>query len=349
MSVHVFRDGARRYVWRMFALALCSVTLLGATWHLHDKWQGNDSAAAPSRSRAPSVPLGAEGDRPASLTNEALSVDTFMASLPEDVDWEQIDVRQSVSDGLHPVFNGKMIYFLEQMIGRAFRIGGTEANVEAVVSESIKCCVPPEHLAQAKDLLHRYMNYRSATLHLKVPAEHMKSTADSVRWINAERVRLQGQVFSAQQREGAFTESNQMDAYILARHEIIENNSLSAASRQQALEKAEQALPLTVRNRVQELGTLSKVLAQNAMHQDADVRTKARIEAFGAEAAERMAEVDLEQKLWTERVAQYAQASPEQQLMLKNSLFTAEERARLEGAVLLLAGCKGAPHGRPRC
>jgi len=128
----------------------------------------------------------------------------------------------------------------------------------------------------------------------------------------------------------------------LARLEIERNTALSAEEKRKALAETEAQLPAPLRAQrsesVAHVGAAQQTAAFNAQGADDATRFAQRSATYGAEAAERLARLDREERDWNARLDQYQQARSAGQDaarldQLRQTLFTPEEQLRLEGAL----------------
>lgn len=163
-------------------------------------------------------------------------------------------------------------------------------------------------LAQARELLRRYIDYRIALQDLpknspSLNAVDLRSRLDA---INA----LRTQYFSAQENEAFFNRQNAEDNYMLQRLAIGQQEGLSPAQQQQAINELENQLPAELREARAQAGQHAEVYgaAQELRAQGASAEQihQLREQALGKEAAEQLAELDQQYAAWERRLADYA-------------------------------------------
>ena len=203
---------------------------------------------------------------------------------------------------------------------------------------------PAEFATRALALAERYVDYRVALGSVKPPADPGDPRA--LRSALEARQKVRERHFSAEEYEALFAQGDALDRYTVARLEIERNTSLTAAQKQAALRQAEQELgPQEVAQRAQATAHLTvaeQTAAWNAQGLGDNERYAQRAAVHGAEAAQRLARLDQEERDWQARLGQYANArnqalNPAQLQQLRDQLFTPAEQLRLEAALTLKA------------
>lgn len=177
---------------------------------------------------------------------------------------------------------------------------GIRALVEAWLTERH----PPRVVAQALDAYDRYLRYLAEVDRVGASV----GRADPARRL-ALLKQLRRQVLGAELATAFFAEQEAYEDLTLARWQLSRDTSLSPAERDARLAAAEAALPESLR---QELQAERRAEADLALSQQIDAaltdpaaRAEARREAFDAETAARLDQLDAERRQWSERVAAY--------------------------------------------
>ncbi|WP_454255217.1 lipase secretion chaperone [Pseudomonas sp. Marseille-Q8238] len=163
-------------------------------------------------------------------------------------------------------------------------------------------------LAQARELLRRYIDYRIALQDLpkNSPSLNAIDLRNRLDAINA----LRAQYFSAQENEAFFSRQNAEDNYMLQRLAIGQQEGLSPAQQQQAINELEHQLPAELREARAQAGQHADVYgaaqALRAQGASAEQIHQLREQALGKEAAEQLAELDQQYAVWEQRLADYA-------------------------------------------
>ena len=228
---------------------------------------------------------------------------------------------------------------IEAMLHDAGEAGSPDAlklRLEALVGQHFA----PELTTRALALARRYVDYRVALGQLRPPADPLDPHA--MRQALEQRQKLRLQHFDGDEYEALFGQQQLLDQALLARLEIERNTALSAEEKRKALAETEAQLPAPLRAQrsesVAHVGAAQQTAAFNAQGADDATRLAQRSATYGAEAAERLARLDREERDWNARLDQYQQARSAGQDaarldQLRQTLFTPEEQLRLEGAL----------------
>lgn len=228
---------------------------------------------------------------------------------------------------------------IEAMLHDAGEVGSPDAlklRLEALVGQHFA----PELTTRALALARRYVDYRVALGQLRPPADPLDPHA--MRQALEQRQKLRLQHFDGDEYEALFGQQQLLDQALLARLEIERNTALSAEEKRKALAETEAQLPAPLRAQrsesVAHVGAAQQTAAFNAQGADDATRFAQRSATYGAEAAERLARLDREERDWNARLDQYQQARSAGQDaarldQLRQTLFTPEEQLRLEGAL----------------
>ncbi|WP_374517784.1 lipase secretion chaperone [Undibacterium squillarum] len=215
----------------------------------------------------------------------------------------------------------------------------------------------PKALAQAEQLLNRYLQYKKALVVLEkeeAEAGSQLSTAARLRARLARLHQLRVTVFSEKDAAALFALEELRDTDALRRMEIFEDSQLSAEQKLQAYAKLDASLPARLKEereapqRIQNVEQqVAQMRASGASEQDV---YQFRAMQFSADAAYRLQVLDREEQQWTSRIQQYqlalrqllqlpdgplhlpATLTPAQQMALqslRNQYFSPQEQQRL--------------------
>lgn len=193
-----------------------------------------------------------------------------------------------------------------------FYLSGLEeediATVLARIHRDLAAQLQGPALAQARDLLRRYVDYRIALQDLpqagsELDLAQLRSRLDAV-------TALRNQYFSAEEASTFFARESAEDHYMLQRLAITRDATLPADQQQQALAELENQLPDELResrasaSRYAELyDTTSSMQANGASAEEIRL---VREKALGSAAADSLAELDQQHAAWDRRLADYA-------------------------------------------
>ena len=212
------------------------------------------------------------------------------------------------------------------------------AAVRAEIERELDRTLRPNAAAAAKRVLVRYIAYRQALAGLQSDRSLAGPDAAALkRRLNALRG-LRAQYFSQREIAAIFGREDAANAEALARMEIRDDRSLSAPQKQARLAALDAGLPAEVRAareaplkivRVQE--EAERLRAGGAGEEDV---FRLRAEAFGADAAQRLADVDREEAAWKRRIDTYLAErrglrDDAAVAALRSRMFSEDERRRL--------------------
>lgn len=203
-----------------------------------------------------------------------------------------------------------------------------------------------EALQAARRLLDLYLAYKTALVELDSKPDLSGNGVQAIRYRLEALHDLRARYFTEREAEGFFGPEDAYDRDAVARLEISQDVSLSDQQKQQRLASLDAAMPaaLRVERDAVHAVTLVEQRAQAMREQgaSADDIYRMRAQAFDAQAAARLAEVDREEAAWAARIAHYRQertrvlqsqllpSEREQALVqLRMSLFGEAERPRL--------------------
>lgn len=200
-----------------------------------------------------------------------------------------------VSEGVRRRFD----YFLSALGEEELNVlrGRVAAHLRAALSETAA--------RQAWDLFERYIGYRSALRELD---EHDGSVA-GMRQSLEERRALRDQWFSATTQEAFFGFRDRYADFALQRRELLENDRLDPAEKQARLRALEADLPDEMREMIRASRRPAEV-AEEVRRLREQGASEARIyqyreQQLGADAAERLEDLDRRREQWRERYQAY--------------------------------------------
>lgn len=209
----------------------------------------------------------------------------------------------------------------------------------AVIRERIladlSSTLSPSALAQATDILDRYLAFKKALTEL--PADH--GADGSIQHVNnrieqGRQIRLR--YFSPAEIRLLFDADDAVADYRLARVAITSDRSLSSDEQQQRLRDLNARTPAAIVEGVEApfAHVHLQTQVEQARQQGASDQAifALREQAAGTEAAQRLAALDREEADWRARIAQYQQAlaqGPEAAAQARARLFSPQEQLRL--------------------
>ncbi len=206
----------------------------------------------------------------------------------------------------------------------------------------------PAQAKGARRLLDLYLGFKRALVDLEAKPALAGNGVAAIRQRMLAQQALRNQYFNAAETEGMFGFEDLMDADAVARLEISQSNTLSGAQKQQQLAAMDATMSPLLRAEREASQVVSRV-AQRATEMRAkgaseDEIYRMRAKEFDPGAASRLADLDREEAVWTQRIATYLAArsqvlqahanashSERQQALtaLQQSLFSDDERRRL--------------------
>lgn len=163
-------------------------------------------------------------------------------------------------------------------------------------------------LAQARDLLRRYVDYRIAVQGLPEASPDLDAGALRQRLDALNAVRQQ--FFSTEEYAVFFARDNAEDEYMVQRLALSQQAGLDEQQRQQALAELELQLPEDVRQARAESSRHGELYAATQALQargaSAEEIRQLRESTLGSEAAAALEELDRQQAAWQQRLADYA-------------------------------------------
>ncbi|TNE99562.1 MAG: lipase, partial [Gammaproteobacteria bacterium] len=181
--------------------------------------------------------------------------------------------------------------------------------------------------SQALETLGAYLDYKLAVADLEM-AYSSADPADMERRMR-EIHALRRTWFDADTVGAFFANEEAVDEFQVAQRRILSNDALNPEQRAAALAEAESALPEPVRTARKQTRRFSEYEeVQQTLADDPQALNAWREDAFGAEAAGRLAELEQKQQDWNRRWQAYSSARDE--LLASSGLAGPEVEAALE-------------------
>lgn len=258
----------------------------------------------------PPRPAQTPRDRPAAIVTDGESEFQKYAARGRKLGDEPASWRGTVPDGaLREDDNGNLI--VSEQVRRRFdyflsALGEEELNVlRGRVAAHLQAALSAKAARQAWALFEHYIGYRSA---LRDLGEH-DGSVEGMRQSLEERRALRDQWFSAITREAFFGFRDRYADFALERRELLENDRLDPAEKEARLEALEAGLPEDMREMVRASRRPAEVAeAVRRLRQEGVSEARVyqyREQRLGAEAAERLGELDRRREQWRERYQAY--------------------------------------------
>ena len=214
------------------------------------------------------------------------------------------------------------------------------AAVRAEIERVLELRLTPAAAVQAKALLGRYLAYKAALATLEQRDGNVGSGADAAALkARLEALRqLRRGYFSDAESAGLFGADDLRDADAVARMAIAQDRALSPQQKLVRLAALDRALPPLLREdreaplRIVRTEEMAQALRAQGAGDDAVYRLRAQQLSPGA--ADRLAQLDVEEAQWRSRIAAYlgertALADEGARAQLRARLFTEDEQRRL--------------------
>jgi len=212
-------------------------------------------------------------------------------------------------------------------------------EIRARFQADIFARLSPSDAARAEALFERYIDYLSASEAL-VPSADLHSRLEQLSALRRETL-------GDDLAEAFFGEEEQYTRTVLTEQAILQDGALSPAERQAALESIHQELPEAQRLSREQAVSHHLALEQERQFEQLDISPQQRFEErsalYGDEAADRLAQLDLQRQQWQQRINEYRQqrqhvldralSSNEQSIALRElrqNLFDDNEQRRVE-------------------
>jgi len=182
------------------------------------------------------------------------------------------------------------------------------AQIRAEIELQLTHQLPPAALPSARQLLERYIAYKTALLDLeKNPPQQSDTNPLRARLVAMRQVRER--FFSAKEISGMWGAEDAYDDDAVARWEIMQDPHLSAEEKRARLAKLDASMPPALRaEREAPLKVAmeeDKAKQMRAAGSSEDDIYRMRASTFSPEAAARMAAVDQENTQWKSRISDY--------------------------------------------
>lgn len=206
-------------------------------------------------------------------------------------------------------------------------------QIRAEIERELEQRLQQPALAQAKQLLARYLDYKRELVEVERNPQALGSGLPALRHRLAAMHEVRSRFFSAAESEAMFGFDDAYDTDALARLEISQDPALSEQQKRDKLAELDAALPAALREaRDAPLQIVRLEQAAQKMRADGasdDEVYRMRAAALSPEAAARMAEVDQQEAGWKNRIDAYL-AERRQLQQNSGNLPTSEQQALLE-------------------
>jgi len=211
-------------------------------------------------------------------------------------------------------------------------------QVRAQIERELDRTLRSAAAAAAKRVLLRYFAYKQALATLEAGPELAGPDAASLQRRLAALAALRARFFSKQEAAAIFGREDAANADALARLRIREDRSLTPQQKEERLAALDASLPPALRESREaplRIGRMQEAAERmRAAGADDEAVFRMRAEAFGADAAGRLAEVDREEAAWKQRIAAYlvqrkGMNSDAAVAALRSRMFSEEEERRL--------------------
>ena len=255
---------------------------------------------------------------------------TGLESLPQSLRDTEVDGRLDVDARgrliIEPGIRHLFDYFLSTQGEESLPV------ILARLQAFIHNVLPEAAAAEAEALLDSYMDYLAATAGLQAPAtpgqpldvstigEHLRQLDD-----------LRRDFFTSEVHEAFFGEESAYDRYTLARLEVMQDDSLSASERAARVALLEDQLPAALREDTQAISryqTLQGLTGELREQGDTAQLRQVRESLVGAEATDRLEQLDAERDQWRHRVRGWL--AERGQLLQGGSLETGDAEVELD-------------------
>lgn len=210
--------------------------------------------------------------------------------------------------------------------------------VRAEIERELDRTLRPAAAAAAKRVLARYIAYRQALAALGADPKLSGPDATALKRRMAALSGLRAHYFSQREIAAIFGREDAANADALARMEVREDRTLTAQQKRERLAVLDASLPADVRAareaplKIVHVEEEAERLRASGAGDDDVFRLRA--EAFGADAAQRLAAVDRDEAAWKRRIdvylAQRRRVRDEAALAaLRNRMFSPNEQRRL--------------------
>jgi len=283
-----------------------------------------DEAGKPVR--LPEQQWSGEHNAPSTLIDET-SVVTVPDVLPASLRGTSVPIGWARTDR-----SGNLIPtpHLRQMFEYFLSALGEESLAQLVARiESALGALEEPARSQALATLGNYLDYKLAVAELEQAyGDTDRLGPEEMQRRMAEIRALRGTWLDAATAEAFFADEEAMDRFQMQKLRIVRNQSLTEEQRAEALRRAEASLPESLQQARAETRRFAEYeQARQQLSDDPQALQAWRQEAFGAEAADRLAELETQQLEWDRRWQAY---SRERDRMLSAGLAEPEQEAALK-------------------
>lgn len=186
-------------------------------------------------------------------------------------------------------------------------------EVKVWVARHLRANLPPQAAEQGWQLFQRYLDYRRSLD--AIPEPGPDAGTDRMQAVMRQRNALRREKLGSQAADAFFAAQEAYDEYMLRRRRIQQNSELTASEKQQRLDQARADLPGPMREIRRE--TTAPVRAQEHVEEmRAEGASEAEIRAWreanlGAEAADRLEQLEERRAQWERRYQDYREARAE--------------------------------------
>ena len=242
-------------------------------------------------------------------------------------------IRVALDDGI--VVDAQLIALFEYYLSTVGERSPSEVQIG--IERELDRTLRPAAADAAKRVLARYLAYKRALATLEGgPGLAGPDAASLVRRLDA-LARVRAQFFTKAEIAAIFGQEDVANADALARLRISEDDSLTAQQRQERLAALDASLPAELREEREAPLKIARLQQEAERMRAAGAAEeeifRVRAEAFGPDAAGRLAEVDREEAAWRQRIGAYlAQRkglNEEAVRALRGRMFSEEEQRRL--------------------
>lgn len=215
------------------------------------------------------------------------------------------------------------------------------------VERELEAQLPAAQQAAAKALLRHYLSYKEALVALDQQPAAQGQGVDAIRQRFEGMLALRARFFSPREDAALFGFDDAYDRDAIARLDVHQNPSLSAAQKRERLAVLDAAMPAAVkaeREAPQQIINLENQVAALRAQGATDEQVFAlRAKALNPDAAQRLAAVDRDERAWQTRIADYLRER--QQLLQSSAKHSASER---DAALAQLQQSRFSPAEIPR-
>jgi lipase chaperone LimK len=282
---------------------------------------------APSGPRAGDAGPRASGSGPAAAGRSpapalAAKPTTAAAPLPASLEGAEADGAVSADASGHLVVDLELRRLFDHFLAAT----GEEplAAIRARIVAALRARLPAAAVAEATDLLDRYLAYREAARRLAPPPDPIAGL-DQVHDLRA-------RMFSPDVVKAFFADEEAATYAALSRRAVLADTTLSAAERERRLAEIDARLPASlIEARAAATAPLDEMNREQAMRAagaSGPEIAAARTAALGADAAARLADLDRARAAWDARLARFRAARAA--LLADPGLDDAERRRRID-------------------